>query len=71
MSQTGLLSFEFTHAMRIITDLSQIDTTALELELQPHESNLVEEEDALSFEWTVNDFGSNFMTIQIEWKKPF
>ena len=56
--------------MRKVTDLSTIDTSVLKLELFPDESSTYSGKDDLEFDWSVTQFSSYFMNLQINWKQP-
>ena len=56
LTNTGELHVSFSDSLRVVTDLSLIDETVLDLQLNPDESNFFESEDALAFTWTVIEF---------------
>lgn len=71
MTYMGLLEVSFSQKMIKPFNTTEIDNSVLELSVVLHDSNDIEDDlSKVAFSWSVESYGEETMTVQIEFESP-
>ena len=57
--------------MRLVKDLSLINSSVLHLEIIPDDSNISDDPEAFDFDWALIEQKMRYIKIKIDWKYAF